>query len=375
MVSIIRIPTRAQDDTPNMSHIMSSQLFPGGPHQSPPLGGNSGNELKPLSIRKANKRTCSVVGCKNGIVQGGVCISHGAKRRKCRFPGCEKNSKSAGLCSRHGPPRKKCDAGGCTNVAVQGGKCKSHGVPLAKCKVPGCTNTASSGERCRRHRDFVMPSEQDYAQKQGGGLGAAVPSFSGLFYAPVSDNITRDALNSGFTPLIRSFCPQTSEAHNSMSARQNHELLQLAQSQNSLAASMLSNFAMGNTASCFMNPMAASVAASSGVLMNPAMVMTPMAFNPMAATMGMNFPPQAVTSFGYGSQMNPSSALFGNGYLGLGSTGIATQGETKNSSNHHSLSMGLNESDEVKSHALRRVDDAEVKRIKSSEEGPQPKEW
>eukprot|EP00804_Cyclotella_cryptica_P019668 CCRYP_014000-RA/>CCRYP_014000-RA protein AED:0.19 eAED:0.19 QI:30/-1/1/1/-1/1/1/97/168 len=100
--SIIRIPTRAQDDTPNMSHIMSSQLFPGGPHQSPPLGGNSGNELKPLSIRKANKRTCSVVGCKNGIVQGGVCISHGAKRRKCRFPGCEKNSKSAGLCSRHG---------------------------------------------------------------------------------------------------------------------------------------------------------------------------------------------------------------------------------------------------------------------------------
>ena len=51
---------------------------------------------------KPNKRFCSVPGCKNGVVQGGLCVSHGAKRRKCQFPGCEKNSKCAGLCSKHG---------------------------------------------------------------------------------------------------------------------------------------------------------------------------------------------------------------------------------------------------------------------------------
>ena len=46
--------------------------------------------------------TLSVAGCQNGIVQGGVCVKHGAKRRQCKFPGCDKNSKSAGLCSKHG---------------------------------------------------------------------------------------------------------------------------------------------------------------------------------------------------------------------------------------------------------------------------------
>lgn len=46
--------------------------------------------------------THSVAGCQNGIVQGGVCVKHGAKRRQCKFPGCDKNSKSAGLCSKHG---------------------------------------------------------------------------------------------------------------------------------------------------------------------------------------------------------------------------------------------------------------------------------
>eukprot|EP00956_Cyclotella_meneghiniana_P022249 scaffold41793_cov76-Cyclotella_meneghiniana.AAC.1 len=48
------------------------------------------------------KTTCSFPGCNNGIVQGGRCVTHGAKRRKCKFPGCDKNSKAAGLCSKHG---------------------------------------------------------------------------------------------------------------------------------------------------------------------------------------------------------------------------------------------------------------------------------
>lgn len=54
------------------------------------------------SSYRPHKRTCSVAGCRNGVVQGGVCVSHGAKRRKCQFPECDKNSKCAGLCSKHG---------------------------------------------------------------------------------------------------------------------------------------------------------------------------------------------------------------------------------------------------------------------------------
>ena len=56
----------------------------------------------PKSIPRPRKRLCSIPGCKNGVVQGGVCVTHGAKRRKCKFPGCDKNSKCAGLCSKHG---------------------------------------------------------------------------------------------------------------------------------------------------------------------------------------------------------------------------------------------------------------------------------
>lgn len=274
------------------------------------------------------------------------------------------------------PPRKKCNAEGCTNVAVQGGKCKSHGVPNPKCVVPGCTNTSSSGGRCRRHRDFVMSTEKDCEQNQVGGFGAPAPfpSISSQLYAPASDDIARGALNYGFPSLVRSFFPPTADTYNSTSAAQNHELLQIAHSQNSLAAGMLSNFSMANTANGFMNPMAAVAATSSGSLMNPAMVMNPMAFNPMAAAMGMNFTPQAVASFGYRSQMNPSSALFGNGYLDLGCMGILGQRETNQLSNQRSLLRTLNGSEEVKSQSLPPVDGAEVNRNKCEDFSP-TKEW
>lgn len=52
--------------------------------------------------QKPTKRTCSVAGCTNGVVQGGLCVSHRAKRRMCRFPGCTKSSKTVGMCSKHG---------------------------------------------------------------------------------------------------------------------------------------------------------------------------------------------------------------------------------------------------------------------------------
>ena len=85
-----------------------------------------------------HRRHCAVVNCPNRVVQGGLCISHGAKRKTCNFPGCIKNVKKQGKCSTHGPERKRCEAEGCVKVAVQGGKCISHGAKKKGCGVEGC---------------------------------------------------------------------------------------------------------------------------------------------------------------------------------------------------------------------------------------------
>eukprot|EP00984_Skeletonema_dohrnii_P006650 scaffold2366_cov122-Skeletonema_dohrnii-CCMP3373.AAC.10 len=86
-----------------------------------------------------------------GVVQGGVCVKHGAKRRICKYPGCEKNTKSHGLCSKHGPARKRCNVPKCSNVAVRAGKCKSHGAYVAECTVMNCFKQSVGGGLCIRH--------------------------------------------------------------------------------------------------------------------------------------------------------------------------------------------------------------------------------
>ena len=49
---------------------------------------------KPKRIR----RKCAHEGCDNRVVQGGVCVTHGAKRKLCSFPDCDKAVKLAGNC-------------------------------------------------------------------------------------------------------------------------------------------------------------------------------------------------------------------------------------------------------------------------------------
>jgi len=105
-------------------------------------GDNS--KISPKKKTKRIKRKCSAPNCENKVVQGGVCITHGAKRKLCSHPGCTKTVKAAGFCSTHGPPRKKCESIGCIRVAVQGGKCLSHGarkigkrdgLPASDCEI------------------------------------------------------------------------------------------------------------------------------------------------------------------------------------------------------------------------------------------------
>jgi hypothetical protein len=108
----------------------------------------------PLGISKRIRRKCLVENCNNRIVQGGRCITHGAKRKLCGHPGCAKHVKKAGMCSAHGPARKRCEVDGCEKVAVQGGRCISHGAKKKCCDAPNCTKQATINGMCKKHNDL-----------------------------------------------------------------------------------------------------------------------------------------------------------------------------------------------------------------------------
>ena len=112
-----------------------------------------GSRLAAGGTSKRVRRKCTVDNCPNRVVQGGLCISHGAKRKTCKHPGCTKNVKKAGLCSTHGPARKRCEAEGCQKVAVQGGRCIAHGAKKKLCSVTNCTKQAILAGMCKKHHD------------------------------------------------------------------------------------------------------------------------------------------------------------------------------------------------------------------------------
>jgi hypothetical protein len=125
-------------------------------HQQPMMLQMALNNV--MSVGHANsaakpRRTCSVPGCPNRKVQGGLCIGHGAKRKTCGHPGCDKHVKKAGLCSTHGPARKRCEVEGCIKVSVQGGRCIAHGAKKKACSIPECHKQGILGGMCKRHHD------------------------------------------------------------------------------------------------------------------------------------------------------------------------------------------------------------------------------
>jgi len=109
---------------------------------------------------KRVRRKCTIVGCDNRVVQGGLCIAHGAKRKLCRHPGCQKHVKKAGLCSTHGPARKRCDVDNCEKVAVQGGCCIAHGAKKKLCSIDMCTKQAILSGMCKKHHDQKSAGEE-----------------------------------------------------------------------------------------------------------------------------------------------------------------------------------------------------------------------
>ena len=109
---------------------------------------------------KRVRRKCTVTGCENRVVQGGLCIAHGAKRKLCKHPGCQKHVKKAGLCSTHGPARRRCDVESCMKVAVQGGRCIAHGAKKKLCSVDQCTKQAILSGMCKKHHDVKASGEE-----------------------------------------------------------------------------------------------------------------------------------------------------------------------------------------------------------------------
>ena len=128
--------------------------------QPPTVSSSEPSRLMPGGTSKRVRRKCTVVGCSNRVVQGGLCIAHGAKRKLCKHPGCKKHVKKAGLCSTHGPARKRCEVENCTKVAVQGGRCIAHGAKKKLCCVDQCTKQAILGGMCKKHHDQKVAGEE-----------------------------------------------------------------------------------------------------------------------------------------------------------------------------------------------------------------------
>lgn len=129
----------------------------------------SGKLLAEGGTSKRVRRKCTADNCPNRVVQGGLCISHGAKRKICNHPGCFKNVKKAGLCSTHGPARRRCDVGGCGKVAVQGGRCIAHGAKKKICEKEGCCKQAILSGMCKKHHDLSQGIASDRGIGEEGG--------------------------------------------------------------------------------------------------------------------------------------------------------------------------------------------------------------
>lgn len=162
-------------DAAFLKNLHSSNGVAGVPLESKPIAARSTEERGEATGRnedtgksklaaggtsKRVRRKCNIAGCENRVVQGGLCISHGAKRKQCKHPGCSKNVKKAGLCSTHGPARKRCDAEGCGKVAVQGGRCIAHGAKKKLCCFDGCAKQAILAGMCKKHHDTSRKAAQ-----------------------------------------------------------------------------------------------------------------------------------------------------------------------------------------------------------------------
>jgi hypothetical protein len=194
-VATIRFGKRKQQDEPlAFNHaqqpvsVASTTVHAAAPHPNSNMSVTSSDTQASGGCGgKRVRRKCSVENCENRVVQGGLCISHGAKRKQCTHPGCNKNVKKAGLCSSHGPARKKCEHPNCSKVAVQGGKCITHGAKKKLCLFSGCEKQGIINGHCKKHHDFAT-AERKVAIAPPGAIATPSPK---SFCVPIkTDTVT-----------------------------------------------------------------------------------------------------------------------------------------------------------------------------------------
>ena len=96
------------------------------------------------------RKQCSIEGCTNWALRGGVCGRHGGAKL-CSSEGCTNQAVKGGVCIRHGAKYKRCSNEGCTNQAQKGGVCYRHGAKRRPCNSDGCPKYARQGGLCIRH--------------------------------------------------------------------------------------------------------------------------------------------------------------------------------------------------------------------------------
>jgi hypothetical protein len=145
-------PVTTRKKEMNTSTILKSSASTAGAGAASTKPASTGRKVTG-GVSKRVRRKCSFQDCNNRVVQGGLCISHGAKRKICGHPGCTKHVKKAGMCSTHGPARKRCEVEGCPKVSVQGGRCIAHGAKKKLCSVENCSKQAILSGMCKKHHD------------------------------------------------------------------------------------------------------------------------------------------------------------------------------------------------------------------------------
>ena len=92
-------------------------------------------------------------------------MKHGAKvkRYECSADGCTKYVVNGGVCVRHGAKVKLCSSERCTNIVVNGGVCIRHGASVKRCNRAGCSNQVQRRGVCIKHGAYRNTQEESTA--------------------------------------------------------------------------------------------------------------------------------------------------------------------------------------------------------------------
>jgi len=120
----------------------------------------STSTIKPTIVKKRYIYTCTHEGCNNRVVNGGLCVKHGAKRLICKHEGCNNQCTVGGLCIKHGAKKYTCSHDGCTNQIISRGVCIKHGAKRRTCSHKGCDKWSLQGGVCTKHGAIRPPRKK-----------------------------------------------------------------------------------------------------------------------------------------------------------------------------------------------------------------------